>query len=234
MAGALVLIACRRRASVASDAPNLSDNVQSVAIGFFAGKELYRNTLDPAMRFVGRKGDDVANGVDRNQLLAAVHVVTVTHLQGEQAPHIDPVLMTPVSKNDMLPEPLSLIVADMQQDRHAAEGTLQRHRAMTFLGYVARVNRQRADVPLGSDKKRIETLSDVFDIVNDPLSTKRVHLAPTGRAAAAARNPRRVPPLLSVLKKAAASVAAHTCGQHSALRQLHPVQPRKRKARASP
>jgi hypothetical protein len=228
MAGALVLIACRRSCN----------DVRSLAIGFFAGKELYRNTLDPAMRFVGRKGDDVGNDVDKNQLLAAVHVVTVTHLQGEEAPRIDPVLMTPVSMNDALPEPLSLIVADMQQDRHAAEGTLQKHRATTFLEYVARVNRQRADVPLGSDKKRIETLSDVFDIVNDPLSTKKVQLAPTGRAASASRNPRRAPTLLSVLKKAAASVAAHTCSQHNALRQLHGLeaqeacQPLKRKRKA--
>lgn len=226
MAGALVLIACRRHSS---------NDMRSVAIGFFAGKELYRNTLDPATRFVARKGDDVDNGVDKNQLLAAVHVVTVTHLQGEEAPRVDPVLMTAVSRSDMLPEPLTLIVADLQLDVHAAEGTLEKHRATTFLSYIVRVNRERTEVPLGSDKKRIETLCDVFNIASDPLSTRKVRLMPTGRAEAASRNPRRALTLLGMLKKAAASVAAHTSGQHNALLRLHDLEllppKRRRKAR---
>lgn len=105
-----------------------------VALGMFVGDAVYRNTLDPELRFAGRQ-DDVAIGLDANPLLAAVHVLTFLHMPTDPrkvpntcVPTVDELIMeagmrctvnldcgdTGTAHSTSLPPPLRLVVSDMR------------------------------------------------------------------------------------------------------------------------
>lgn len=102
-----------------------------LALGIFVGDAVYRNSLDPALRFTGRQ-DDIAIGVDANPLLAAVHVLTFLHMPTDPkkvpntlAPTLEelialsgmpyaPLDIIATADSTSLPPPLRLLVADMR------------------------------------------------------------------------------------------------------------------------
>lgn len=130
----LVVLACRLP----------SGDTVPVALGVFAGDEVYGNTLDPQHRFRGRV-DTLSHlaCVDANRLLAPVHLLTSLLRKGEfvtfdilAGGRLD---LSPPSTDARLPAPLQLLVAGVQ----AALASQEAGQQQTVAG-VVRVALERA------------------------------------------------------------------------------------------
>ena len=168
MRDSLVLLCCDVAAT---------GQVALVALGVFAGGELYKNTLDPSKRFRGRR--DTFNGMppqDANILLAPVHVLTCLLRcdPGAQPVTLDSVLgvqpdLTQHLVDPRLPLPLQLVATDVQAHLGTAmvahqPGTPQ-HAAwqLTRAAYQALQNVQAKRSDTVTDGPRVQLVKLVLD-----------------------------------------------------------------------
>ena len=181
LADAMVVLCC----------DTLAGEVCCVALGFFVGDKLWANTLDPSLRFRGRRENFNTDGIvsDANHLLAPVHFVT--SLLGGDHVVLAP---QPLIAEPRLPGQLHLAVPDLQAALAAEPlppGTA--HRAQQELAHAVRgalcgVQNLRSDDV--ADSCRVGVVASVLaamagdaDVADLP-PTKRRNLAARSRAKA--------------------------------------------------
>ncbi len=184
LAGALVVLCCDTPAGEAA----------CVALGIFVGDKLWANTLDPALRFRGRRENfDPSAGLvaDANHLLAPVHIVT--SLLRRDIAHLGPASSFGEPR---LPGQLQLAVPDLQAAL-AAEPLPpdSPHHAQQQLAHAVHaaldaVKGLRSDDTADADRQRLVAtvlgaMSGAVQEAQELPPTKRRNLASTRKAKAA-------------------------------------------------
>lgn len=176
MSGNLVVLACATEGV-------MGQAEQCVALGVFGGTEMYRNVLEPDMRYRGRP-DNVFAGQDNNHLLAPVHVVScltpdcggapmtwrelMEHHAARMAAAGGHVLQpgtgaTRHARCSQLPPELELLVADVRNPLPEEMWT------MWGLAEAMAQAHPRPSVPAKEDKARRAMLEDVTQMCWDAV-----------------------------------------------------------------
>ena len=205
LAGSLVLLCC--------DAPD--GDTACLAVGVFVGDRLWRNTLDPSLRFRGRRENfDLA--FDANHLLAPVHVitsllqprtaVTLSQLGDDQTLRLADGAVPMLFGDQRLPAQLQLLVCDVGESLAAAQpappGSRQRVEqklAAAFAKGLSNVGSRRFDD--ANDFQRVAAVQALLSALRgggegggacELPPTKRHNLAASRQAKKASQETRRL------------------------------------------
>jgi len=203
--------------------------VACVALGVFVGDRLWSNTLDPALRFRGRRENfDLSTGLicDANHLLAPVHIFT-SLLRPDVVSTLVP--SAPLFVDQRLPQQLQLLVSDVQAALTAqqpADGSTQHRQqqlAVAVYHAVECVKGKRSDDV--SDGDRVALVAHALTAMRGQLGAA-VELAPTRRRnVAQRRNKKRSQEARRLLQACAAntrkSMEQIQYGDYLQLAQVH-------------
>ena len=214
-----------RHHAVVFGARRADGTTRAVACGFFAGAALWCNSLDPGVRFVGR-ADNIVAGINNNELVAAVHVVTTLHLKGEEAPLLAcPALPLPIGAAT-----LSVAVQDLRAALQSPDSPDNAY-AGAFVDLLKHVLVKRPDVVnLAAETLRINTLTAFINFLHRPVTLNPTFELPATWRAQDSRNftskggtkaDRRLRALLVKAAAALRSRSAHMEPYYALLSQMH-------------
>lgn len=225
----LVLLCCNESRTL--------DAINCVALGMFVGDQLYANTLDKTSRFQGRP-DDFNNGVDNNQVLAPVHIITTLFrntnvtLAGMLG-GVGEGMELPFAYQANLPHPLEAAVRDIQaatttpMDIAGTSRFMEQMLSGVVVGLLRHEKVPRTTVV--DDTDRVDLVTKVLDLVTGHLDTDLINtpIAQANRAEKLApKNKKRKDKfaLKTVLQRAACNVQKsrlHPADHYATMDRLH-------------